>query len=81
VDNVGSTPTPTAKRAIEIEFKDGTTKELEIGKAVVMNGQSEHTSDKIYLEQMKDGKWRLLYTEDVIEDFTEVKGFNVIREG
>ncbi len=68
------------KRAIEIEFNDGTTKELEIGKAVAMNGKSEHTSGKIYLEQMKDGKWRLLYTEDVIEDFTKVKGFNVIRE-
>lgn len=68
------------KRAIEIEFKDGSTKELEIGKVVAMNGSSEHTSGKIYLEQMKDGKWRLLYTEDVIEDFTQVKGFNVVRE-
>jgi hypothetical protein len=68
------------KRAIEIEFLDGTTKELKIGKAVAMNGQSEHTSGKIYLEQMKDGDWRLLYTEDVIEDFTKVKGFNVVRE-
>ena len=69
------------KRAIEIEFNDGQTKELEIGKAVAMKGQTEHTNGQIYLEQMKDGKWRLLYTEDVIEDFTQVKGFNVIREG
>jgi hypothetical protein len=68
------------KRSIEIDFEDGSTKELEIGKVVAMHGTSEATSGKIYLEQMKDGKWRLLYTEDVIEDFTKVKGFNVVRE-
>jgi hypothetical protein len=72
--------TKKPKRAIEIEFLDGTTKELEIGKAIAMTGQSESNGGKIYLERMKDGKWRLFYTEDVIEDFSKVKGFNVIRE-
>lgn len=68
------------KRAIEIEFLDGTKKELEIGKAVAMTPQSDDNGGKIYLERMKDGKWRLFYTEDVIEDFSKVKGFNVVRE-
>jgi hypothetical protein len=72
--------TKNSKRAIEIEFLDGTTKQLEIGKAVAMSGQSESTGGKIYLERMKDGKWRLFYTEDVIEDFSKVKGFNVLRK-
>ncbi len=70
------------RRAIEIEFKDGTTKELEIGKAVQLKGDSESAvAGRIYLERMNDGKWRLCYSEDVIADFTQVERFNVIREG
>jgi hypothetical protein len=68
------------KRSIEIDFEDGSTKELELGKVVAMKSTNDNTSGKIYLEQMPNGKWRLLYTEDVIEDFTKVKGFNVVRE-
>ena len=77
-----SRKTKGIKRTIEIENLDGTTKELEIGKAVALKGNpGSAVAGKIYLEQMKDGKWRLCYSEDVIPDFTKVKGFNVIREG
>lgn len=70
------------RRAIEIEHLDGTTKELEIGKAVQLKGDSESAvAGRIYLERMNNGKWRLCYSEDVIEDFTKVKSLNVIREG
>lgn len=70
------------KRSIQIEYKDGTTTELEIGKAVQLKGDSESAvAGRIYLERMNDGKWRLCYSEDVIADFAQVERFNVIREG
>ena len=69
------------KRSISIEFNDGTTKELEIGKAVAMRGNSKHMRGAIYMEMMDDGKWRLLYTEDVIEDFSKVDNLKIVREG
>jgi hypothetical protein len=65
------------KRSIEIEHLDGTKKELEIGKVISMNSKQ---GGKLYLEEMNDGKWRLLATTDIIEDFTLVKGFNIVRE-
>lgn len=70
------------KRSIQIEYKDGTTTELEIGKSVQLKGDSESAvAGRIYLERMNDRKWRLCYSEDVITDFTQVERFNVIREG
>lgn len=68
-----------ARRAIEIEFEDGSTKELEIKKAASLN-LSKENEGRIYLEQMKDGNWRLVYDEKTIPDFTKVKRFNIIRE-
>ena len=73
-----SRKTKKVKRAIEIAFDDGTTKELVITKAAAL-----HLSDglgRIYLEQMNDGTWRLVYDGDLIPNFTKVKSFNVIRE-
>lgn len=66
------------KRAINIEFKDGSGKELEIGKVLEMKKGNQ--LNRIYLEEMLDGKWRLLYTDDLIPDFTQVTNFNIIRE-
>jgi hypothetical protein len=71
----------SGRRAIEIAFNDGSHKDLEIGKAITMDGKSDITSGMIYLDQLPDGKWRLFYTKDVIEDFTTVKSFNIVREG
>jgi hypothetical protein len=34
----------------------------------------------INLEQLPDGTWRLIYTKSLIEDFTQVEAFEVVRE-
>jgi hypothetical protein len=61
------------KRAIRIK---GTGVELELSKVVSVN------IDKpmINLEQLPDGTWRLIYTKSLIEDFTQVEAFEVVRE-
>jgi hypothetical protein len=64
-------------KSINIEFDDGTVKELEVGKVIAMNSNQ---GGKIYLEELNDKKWRLLYTEDIIPDFSKVMGFNVCRK-
>jgi hypothetical protein len=65
------------KRAIVIRFKNGDTKELELKEATLVIGGPKQF---LNLEQMKGGKWRLVWSEDLIEDFSQVEGFEIIRE-
>lgn len=62
------------RRAIRI---DGLDKEIEIGKFVVVNAQKKQF---FYLEELKDGKFRLTVTKDLIPDMSKVKGLTIIRE-
>jgi hypothetical protein len=64
------------KRSIIIKYKNGNTKELELSKATLIK-----TNDQfIRLDQLKDGKWRLIWSEGLIKDFTQVECFNIIRK-
>lgn len=65
------------KRSLMIEYNDNQEpKELEITKAASVNTDSEF----IHIEKMKDGKWRLLFSESLIEDFSKIKAFTMLRE-
>lgn len=63
------------KRSLLIHYNDKReSKELELGKAVGLKLDKEF----IYFEKMKDEKWRLSYSESVIDDFSIVKNFDVL---
>jgi len=34
----------------------------------------------LHLDKLDDGTWRLIYNENLIEDFSKVKSFKIIRE-
>lgn len=61
------------RRAIIIE---GTDVVLELSKVVMIR----NTLQMINLDQLKDGTWRLIYSEGTIPDITQVEGFKIIRE-
>lgn len=61
------------KRSIRI---NGIDKEIELGTVVSIKS----SQNMIYLEEMKNGKWRLLYNENMIPDFSKVKSLEIIRE-
>lgn len=64
------------KRSLLVHYNDNReSKELEIGKAVGFNLDKEF----IYFEKMKDGKWRLDYSESVIDDFSTINKFDVLN--
>lgn len=76
--DTGSTPVAsTMKRSVIIKFKDGSSKELELGRATLVKVEKPFLN----LEQLKDGKWRLIWSEGLIEDFSQVEGFEIRREG
>jgi hypothetical protein len=68
-----------AKRAMRINMADGSYKDLPITQAVAMKTSKEN-DNRIYLEQLTDGTYRLLWTEDLITEFKDVQGFEMIRE-
>lgn len=61
------------KRSILIE---GIDKELELAKVVEIDTDLEI----INIEKMPNGKWRFLYSKNVIPDISLVEGFKIIRE-
>ena len=62
------------KRTIRI---NGTDKELEISKSACLKGVEKQM---IHLDQLPDGTWRIVYTENTIADLTDVTSFEIIRE-
>lgn len=67
------------KRAMRIHMMDGSFKDLSITQAVSMKTSKENDS-RIYLEQLNDGSYRLLWSEDIVPEFKDIKGLEVIRE-
>lgn len=64
------------KRSIVIKFKNGSETELEISKATQINT----TKQMIHLDQRPDGKWLLVWTKGLIDEFMEVDHFDIVRE-
>jgi len=63
------------QRFLKIHQKDGTSIDLEIGKAIELRTNQP----AIYIEKMKDGKYRLAYDVSVIPDFCNVTNIEVVR--
>jgi len=67
------------KRTIEFVKKDGEVdRAIELGMAVSVKLGSE--KEFIYFEKMKDGKWRLTWTPETIEDFKDIDCLRIVRE-
>jgi len=49
---------------------------LEISKATKIRTKS----NMMNLEEMKDGTWRLIWSESLLEDFSKLKSIEIIRE-
>lgn len=62
------------RRAIELT---GTELVLELSKVTAVKTQN----NMIHLDQLPDGTWRLIYNGNMIPDFSQIKNFNIIREG
>lgn len=64
------------KRAMRINFLDGTFMDLEIEKAASVDTKSS----MINIDKMKNGKWRLIWDANLFPEFTVVKNLEMIRE-
>ena len=66
-----------ARRSVRINFNDGTDPvDLELVAAAAIKTEQQC----IHIDQMKDGKFRLIYNSNLIPDFTKVKDLEIIRE-
>lgn len=63
------------QRILKINLFEGEPIELEIGKAIELRTNQP----AIYIEKLKDGKFRLAYDVSVIPDFCNVKNIEVVR--
>jgi hypothetical protein len=61
------------RRAIEIK---GTDIVLELSKASAIQGKKR----MIHLDELEDGTWRLIFSKDLVSDFSEIESLNIIRE-
>lgn len=64
------------KRIIRINFNDGTFRDLNLSKATLIKTNMEMMN----LEKLKDDSWRLIWSEGLIDDFSKVVNFEVVRE-
>jgi hypothetical protein len=62
------------RRAIHIKGTDIT---LELSKVTAVKTKKP----MLYLDELEDGTWRLIYNENMIPDFTKVISLDIIREG
>ena len=62
------------KRSIRFE---GIDKEIQIGKASCIHGSEK---EFFIIEKMKDGKWRVTWTDNMFEDLSDVEALTIIRE-
>lgn len=64
------------KRSIVIRFKDGTEKDLILSKATKLMCDAS----MLHLDNLKDGSWRLIWSKDLADDFSQILGFDIKRE-
>ena len=64
------------RRAIEIKFKDGSSKTLELSKATAIKADI----GMLHLGRLPDKNWRLTFSEDITEEFSKIDSFKIIRE-
>ena len=65
------------RRELIIVKKDGSTVPLRIAKAVKI----KTPKPILHLDQLKDGNYRLVWSEGLIDEFSEIDRFDIVREG
>ena len=63
-------------RVFIIRKKDGTNIGLNITKAVSIKSPKK----MFMLEEMKEGNYRLTWSDSLVDNFSEIEGFAIIRE-
>lgn len=63
------------RRAIKVNLT-GTDLVLELSKASAIQGKKK----MIHFDELEDGTWRLIFSKDMISDFSLIKSFEIIRE-
>ena len=66
----------TTRRAIEVQGFEEVLQTLELSKATAIQGKKR----MIHLDELDDGTWRLIFSKDLIDDFSLIKSFDIIRE-
>lgn len=66
---------PKIRRAIKVNL-EGTDIVLELSKATAIQGKKK----MIHFDELDDGTWRLIFSKDMIDDFSKIKSFEIIRE-
>ena len=64
------------KREIVIRLKDGSEKRLELSKATKL----KMDASLIHLDKLKDGTWRLIWSEDIVDKFSDIDYIDINRE-
>ena len=64
------------KREIVLKFKDGSEKRLELSVATKL----KIDAGMLNFDRMKDGRWRMIWSEDLIDDFTQLDRIEIYRE-
>lgn len=64
------------KRALKLNFEDGTSKELPILKATSV----KTVNQMLHLDNIGEGAWRLIWNEALIPDFSKLTTIEVVRE-
>ena len=64
------------KREIILNFIDGTEKRLLLSKATKLNLDG----GMLHLDKFKDESWRLIWSTDLIDDFSTLKNIEIYRE-
>ena len=63
------------RRAIKVNL-EGTDIELELSKATALDIDKK----MIHFDELPDGTWRLMFSKSVVDDFSKIKLFEIIRE-
>lgn len=65
-----------AKRTMRLHKMDGTFIDLEITRAASVDTKQS----MINLDKLADGTWRLVWDKNLMEEFTEFKSLEMVRE-
>ena len=65
------------KRALTINFRDGTSKELVLSKATRIKSEGV---DMMHLDKLPDESWRLIFSDSITDDFSKIESFSIVRE-
>lgn len=63
-------------RSLKINFDDGTFKEIVLSKTTKINCDA----GMFHLDKLKNETWRLIFSEDFVDDFSKINNIEIIRQ-